>query len=317
MTDKERFEEKTTSYLRELATRSVAVRDMYFYNPEYENIPIDTTRDILLEKANTKVKGLVHKFRSRAFILLSYTCAANCRFCERQDRVGVGLDKQGLLRESDIRDAIAYIEADKGINEVIFSGGDPLTNPKGLEFACNLLESVNHVKIIRIHTKLPMQYPEKVDVGLIERIANLSKTVYVSVHVNHPDELNEVTIPLMKRIRRAGAIMLSQSVFLKGVNDKVDVLHSLFTTLSEIGVRPYYIYHCSKIPTTGRFVMAIEDEIRIMTDLRERLSGIAYPTHAIDLMGAIGKAIIPTNHWDFNPAIVRDYMGRQITLDDF
>lgn len=310
---KEVFQEKITGYLRQLAETSEAVRTMYFFDPEHENIPIDTTRDILAEKSNTLSKGLVNKFGNRVLFLLSYTCAANCRFCERQDRVGVGLDSFGRLHTEDIIEAIEIIAKDTSIHEVIFSGGDPLTNPQGLELACKLLKEIEHVKIVRIHTKFPMQMPEKVDMDLLARLVDTKPTFYFSVHVNHPDELNSITLPVLYRIRKMGYIMISQSVFLKGVNDDVAVLEKLYSTLAENGIRPYYLYHCQEIPTTKRFVIGIEHEVELMTELRQRLSGLAWPQHVVDLQNTTGKVIVPTNHWRNDLSQCFDYFGNTVS----
>lgn len=310
----EHFQQKTTQYINALAQTSQVVKEMYFYNPDYEDMPIDTTRDVLLEKRYSPVKGLVHKFTNRAMLLLSYTCAANCRFCERQDRVGTGLDKLGNLSNSDIDKAANYISAHPEINEVIFSGGDPLLNPSGLLHACKVISEVKHVHIFRLHTKFPMQNPSRVNYALLKEIVKIPPVFYLSLHINHPDEINDITIPVITRIRKMGFIMLSQSVFLKGINDDAGILKRLFQKLSEIGVRPYYIYHCTSIPTTKRFVMEIKDEVRIMSKLREELSGIAFPNHTIDLMGAVGKVIVPTNHWISERTKVTDYNGLEIKL---
>lgn len=309
-----RFQQKLTPYLKELCSRSDAMRKMYVYNDKYENIPVDLDRDILVEKEKTPVKGVVHKFKNRVLFLISYTCFANCRFCERQDRVGVGLDAQGRLNTDQIDGGIEYIRTNSNINEVIFSGGDPLTNPLGLLHAVDALKRIEHVKVIRIHTKAPLQMPNKVNFDVLQQVIESNKTTYLSIHVNHPDELNEITIPLVKNIRSLGYILLSQSVFLKGVNDDEDVLFELFDTLSSIGVRPYYIYHCQSIPTTDRFVMDLNEERRIMTVLRERLSGIAFPNHVIDIQKTTGKVIVPTNHWIGEKNSIRDYDEKEIDL---
>lgn len=313
------FEEKITGYLRELSERSAAVKKMYYYNPELENTPIDVTRDIMLEKRCTQTKGLVHKFNNRVLIMLSYTCAANCRYCERQDRVGVGMDKDGMLTERDIDAIYNYIKQRTNINEVIFSGGDPLTNPKVLCYACFRLSEIKHIKVFRIHTKFPINNPLAVNLDLLEEIIQLRPIFYFSIHVNHPDELNEISIPVIEKIRKLGYIMLSQSVFLNSINNDVDILEHLFTTLSQIGVRPYYIYHCTNIPANKYFVMSIEEEISIMTELRNRLSGIAYPIHVIDLMNAVGKITVPTNHWMTSGVVtgICDFTGKIIDYDNY
>ena len=122
------------------------------------------------------------------------------------------------------------------------------------------------------------------------------------------------TEAVIERLRRTGAILLCQSVFLKGVNDDVDVLFRLFGRLAELGVRPYYIYHCHPIPTTLRFVMRLEDEIAIMSRLRERLSGVAFPQHIFEMRHTTGKLAVPTDHWNVDLKEVRDFNGDVVNV---
>lgn len=310
----DRFAEKTTAHIREAAKSSAALREMYFYDPEHENLPANRDVDLFLEKQLTQTKGLVYKYPGRAIVLLSYTCAANCRYCERQDRVGVGLDAQGRLSDAEIERAAQFVSEHEEITEVIFSGGDPLTHPKGLAYAAKLMADMPHVKILRVHTRFPMQMPEKVDYDLMQQVADLGPTFYLSLHVDHPDELTPETEAAIVRLRKQGAILICQSVFLKGINDDVEVLFQLFNRLAELGVRPYYIYHCHPIPTTMRFVMSLEEEIAVMSRLRERLSGIACPQHIFEMRHTTGKLVVPTDHWDVELVEVRDFDGGVINV---
>ncbi len=310
-----RFAEKTTLHIRSLSATSPAMRAMYDYDPEHENIPADTERDLLLEKVAPPVFGVVRKFDGRLLVLLSYTCAAHCRYCERQDRVGVGLDRRGRLTTGQLDDVIDYIRSDESITEVIASGGDPLTHPRGLEYLFGALREVEHVKVLRIHTRFPLQTPRQVDVDLMGRLATCKTTVFLSLHVDQPDELTPEVVDLIGRFRGQGYILISQSVFLKGVNDDVETLATLFGELFFLGVRPYYIYHCQRIETTARFEMEFDDEIKIMSTLRERLSGLAYPQHVLDLPGARGKVVVPSEHWDFDHSRTRDFDGRELSTD--
>lgn len=314
MTDtvEDRFAEKTTAHIRQLAESSEALREMYFFDAEHEDLPANRDVDLFLEKQLTQTKGLVYKYPGRVIILLSYTCAANCRYCERQDRVGVGLDEQGRLSESEIDRAVQFVSEHKEISEVIFSGGDPLTHPQGLAYAARLMAEIPHVQILRVHTRYPLQLPEKVDYELMQQIADLDTTFYLSLHIDHPDELTQETEAAIVRLRKQGPLLICQSVFLQGINDDVDVLAKLFTRLAELGVRPYYLYHCHPIPTTLRFVMSLEDEIAIMSRLRERLSGIACPQHIFEMRHTTGKLVVPTDHWDVELAEVRDFEGNTI-----
>ena len=310
----DRFAEKTTAHLRDLAMQSPAVRQMYFFDAEHENVPANRDADLFLEKQLTRTKGLVYKYPGRVIVLLSYTCAANCRYCERQDRVGVGLDAEGRLTEPEIRNAVKFVAEHDEITEVIFSGGDPLTHPQGLRLASQLMAEIPHVRILRLHTRYPLQLPDKVDFHLLSEIASLSPTFYLSLHVDHPDELTPETEATIERIRRLGVIMLCQSVFLKGINDDVEVLASLFARLAELGVRPYYLYHCHPIATTMQFVMPLEDEIALMSRLRERLSGIACPQHIFEMRHTTGKLVVPSDHWNVDLENVRDFVGGEYNV---
>jgi lysine 2,3-aminomutase len=312
-----RFSEKMTPFIRELAKKSRAIREMYEFNPNYETIPADTNVDILNEKTSAPVFGTVKKYDGQLLVLLSYTCAANCRYCERQDRVGVGLDAEGRLTEKQIDDVLNYIRSDESIYEVIASGGDPLTSPKGMKYLFDGLKGIEHVKVVRIHTRFPLQYPSKVKMPLMRELVKTKETVYLSLHVDHPDELQPETEAVIKEFKKMGYVLLAQSVFLKGVNDDVEVLKKMFLRLFELGVRPYYIYHGQEVTSTRRFVMSIEDEIAIMTTLRNELSGLAFPQHVIDIPGATGKVVVPSNHWQAKTDSVTDFVGKKISTENW
>ncbi|MFT4242022.1 MAG: radical SAM protein [Acidovorax sp.] len=312
-----RFSEKITPYLKNLAQKSPAIREMYVLDHNREKIGADLSVDILNEKKSTPIWGTVKKYEGQLLVLLSYTCAANCRYCERQDRVGVGLDAEGHLKADHIDKIVDYIRSDSSLYEIIASGGDPLSNPKGLEHLFTRLQTVEHVKVLRIHTRFPVQNPGKVKLELMERLAKSKETVYLSLHIDHPDELQPEIIILIKKFREMGYVLLSQSVFLKGVNDDKAILKSLFSKLFELGVRPYYIYHGQEVTSTKRFVMTLEDEIEIMTQLRNELSGLAFPQHVIDIPGGSGKVVVPSNHWKTDISVVRDFLGTPIRTADW
>lgn len=312
-----RFAEKISPYLVQLSRKSEAIRRMYVFDPKHEDVAFDRDRDILNEKCAAPVFGTVKKYEGQLLVLLSYTCASNCRYCERQDRVGVGLDAYGRLTADKIEAIIDYIERDKSLYEVIASGGDPLTSPLGLRQLFGRLSAVDHVKVLRIHTRFPMQVPHKVDLDLMRELVKAKDTVYLSLHIDHPDELQPETENLIKEFRAMGYVMLCQSVFLKGVNDDKDTLKRMYLRLFELGVRPYYIYHGQEIPTTKHFVMRLEDEMAIMTTLRNELSGLAFPQHVIDIPNASGKVVVPSHHWSADTSIVTDFEGRRVSTHDW
>lgn len=316
MNSADRFAEKTTVHLNQLVKRSPALARIYQYDPAHEDVPVNMGRDILLEKQFSPIKGLVHKFENRVVVLLSYTCVAHCRYCERQDRVGVGLDAEGRLKDEDIRAIVQYVVDNPQVNEVVISGGDPLTHPHGLDLLCGLLADVPTVRIARIHTRVPLQRPDMIDLGLMQSLCEKYTAFYLSIHIDHPDELVPETENIIIKLRRLGFILLAQSVFLRDVNDRVGILERLFTRLSELGVRPYYIYHCQAIPTTMHFVMDIEEEVRIMTELRRKLSGLAFPQHVIDIQHTRGKVVVPTAHWKVDLSQIQDFDGNWLPMTE-
>jgi len=296
------FEEKLTPHLKELAKHSKAIEEMYIAKDEAKII--DTNVDLLNEKVAPPVFGTVQKYPGQILILLSLLCAANCRYCERQDRVG-----DGKLSKEQIDEIIRYLQKNKNIHEVIASGGDPLMNPSGLKYLFSELEKIEHIKVLRIHTRFPLQSPKQVNMELMKELVNRKETVYLILHIDHPDELVPETIELIKEFRKMGYLLLTQSVFLKGVNNNVKVLKELFLKLYRLGVKPYYIYNCQDIQTTKKFIIPIEEEIQIMTQLRHEIPGIAFPQHVIDVPGGFGKVPFPSAHWKAELAILEDYKG--------
>lgn len=309
------FAQKTTRYLDGLMETSPAIRAMYQRNPELENPYANVDVDLLNEKKSSPVAGAVKKYEGQLLVLLSYTCAANCRYCERQDRVGVGLDVDGWLRDKQIKDIISYIKNQPDLYEIIASGGDPLMNPRGLRQLFSELRTIEHIKVARIHTRLPLQNPGKINWALMEELVTTTDAVYLSLHIDHPDELTPEVINIINRLRKTGYILITQTVFLKSINDNKEILKKLFTSLFELGVRPYYIYHGQEVYSTKSFVMSIEDEVKIMTELRNEVSGLAFPQHVIDVPKGTGKVVIPGNHWNFNSKVVRDFTGAEISTD--
>lgn len=284
------------------------LRNHYITPEDIREIAADLDRDILLEKLwnHEPVKWLVHKYESRVLLTISYTCAANCWFCERQDRVWVGLDKKWMVKKEQADEMINYIKNEKSIREVIFSGWDPMLNLQVLEYIVKEIAHLEHLKFIRIHSKKPIQSPngflkEWKDFDCLEKIVSLSKNsehpkqLYFSVHINCIDELFPEVELALKNIDDLWFKMLNQNVFLKWINDDTQSLKDLYEKLSYLWVRPYYIYHCQKLPTTDRYIVPIETERRIMSDLKQKLPWHCVPEHIIDIQWTTWKISVP--HW--------------------
>jgi lysine 2,3-aminomutase len=303
------FAGKTTAYLNALMSRSAAIAAIYGVGDDDRTHPVPRDGNIMGEVTYTPHKGIIQKYPGRAVLMLTYTCAAHCRYCQRQDRVGRGFDAEGRLSRDEIMSAVDWIGSRPGIREVILTGGDPLTYPGGLMFASELLAATSNVQVVRIHTRFPLQYPTKIDFEVMRTLGQLSKPCFVGLHVDHPDELTLEAIEAIQKLRRCGLILRSQTVFLKGVNDSVEALDKLFWSLYGLGVVPEYIYHCVNVESAERFVMKLSDEVRIMSELRQRLSGNAYPHHILNIPGAFGKIPLPVNAWDVDLSSMRDFDG--------
>ena len=283
------MKEKLTPYLKKLAHKESIQKQ---YISESQNSFVDYN-DPLQEDAHEVVKGLIHKYKNRALIKVSYLCAAHCRFCTRIRQIG---NPVGTLSESDVSGIVDYLKVHTEIEDVILSGGDPFFTPKITEVLLSEIAQIKSVKVIRIGTRLPLQSPEsfksKSLTGLLETVNEMSKQkpFYLLLHVNHPDELTDSALAAINVIKyNTQVTLLSQTVFLKGINIDFETLYSLFTGLYFAGVTPYYIYHCDTVRGLEPFVGDIESEIKGMQKLRDSLSGIAYPSYIVDLENGTGK----------------------------
>jgi lysine 2,3-aminomutase len=280
-----------------------------FDNPaiagQYQILPHDIANhferlDPLEEDSHQPVKGLVHKYENRALIKVSYRCAAHCRFCTRIRQIGTADGDLDL--PNDIPDIINYLRQHSEITDVILSGGDPFYTPKQSMELLNELDTIDTIKVIRIGTRLPIHNPQSFKAPLLNVMLTkikemaLKKPFILLLHFAHPDELTPEVLEVVRLLKTTGATLLTQTVFLKGINDDYHTLKRLFESLYWNGVMPYYIYRCDYVQGLEHYVCAMADEIRIMTDLRRDLSGIACPTYIIDVAGK-GKIPVPLGFW--------------------
>lgn len=300
---------KVSNYLGSLAKKSAAVRKQFYPSVEENVCSKDALVDPLLEESHVLVKGLVQKYPRRVLLELTLCCASYCRFCTRRRKV---TDiKNGSLTFEDIDRIVDYLNTYKDINEVIISGGDPLTVPDLLIYTINKLKKMKQLTILRVHTRVPVSNPLLISKKIVKSFSTIKKQAfYVSIHFEHFDELTSKTINAIKKLRKTGAILLSQSVFLKGVNDSVEVLKKLFCGLVEIGVKPYYIYRCDPVVGAEHFIVPFEKEVKIMTKLRGEISGLAYPTYVVDTPNGSGKIPVPLDFWKFDKSGFKDFRSQ-------
>jgi lysine 2,3-aminomutase len=242
--------------------------------------------DPIGDDAHTPVKGIVHRYPDRVLLKPVHVCPVYCRYCFRRERVGPGGE---ALSPAELAAALDYIRARPGIFEVILSGGDPLMlSPRRIAALVGALDAIAHVRVIRVHSRLPVADPEAITPALVGALA-AEKAVYLVVHANHPREITAGVAAAAKRLARAGIGLLAQSVLLKGVNDDADTLDALFRALLAARIKPYYLHHADLAPGTAHFRTDLAAGQRLMRALRGRLSGLAQPTYVLDIPGGHGK----------------------------
>jgi len=247
------------------------------------------TADPIGDDAHAPVEGIVHRYPDRVLLKLVHVCPVYCRFCFRREMVGPGR-RQSLSRAA-LEAALGYIRADPEIWEVILTGGDPLIlSPRRLREVVRALGAIEHVKIIRVHTRVPVAAPDKISAELVRALRVKGKSTYVVLHANHPRELTEKARAACARIVDAGIPMLSQSVLLRGVNDDAESLGALMRAFVENRIKPYYLHHGDLAPGTAHLRTGIDEGQALIRALHGRLSGLCQPTYVLDIPGGHGKS---------------------------
>ncbi len=251
--------------------------------------------DPIGDDAFSPVTGIVHRYPDRVLLKLVHSCPVYCRFCFRREMVGPS--GRGGLNARQREAAYAYIREHPAIWEVILTGGDPLVLPPArLRAAMAALGAIDHVKIVRIHTRVPAVAPERISAAMVAALTVPGKTTYVALHANHPRELTSAARAACARIIDAGIPMLSQSVLLKGVNDDIDTLMALMRAFVECRIKPYYLHHADLAPGTAHLRTSIETGQRLAEELRRRASGLCQPAYMLDIPGGAGKVPIASSH---------------------
>ncbi len=254
---------------------------------ELDDHPLDLS-DPIGDETHAPLKGIVHRYPDRLLLLPVRVCAVYCRFCFRRETVGA--NEAAALTPHELETAINYIRTHKEVWEVILSGGDPLTlSPRRLADIVDALNGIDHVKVIRIHTRIPVVAPERINKELVSALRT-DKPVYVVLHTNHARELTEAALSACDQLTDSGIPVLSQSVLLKGINDNAATLETLFRKLVANRIRPYYLHHADRAPGTAHFRTTVEDGQRIMKELRGRVSGLCLPEYVLDIPGGHGKS---------------------------
>jgi len=276
---------------------------------EESNTAPDEMQDPCGEDSNMPVPGLVHRYPDRVLLLVTDRCASYCRYCTRS-RVVSGAGEQELTM--DLEGAFAYLEKHPEVRDVLLSGGDPLLlSDSKLDAILTRLRQIPTIEFIRIGTRIPIFLPQRITTDLLN-VLKKHHPLWMSVHSNHPKELTQEVRMALGRLADAGIPLGNQSVLLKGVNDRVDTLKSLFHKLLLCRVRPYYLYQCDLISGSAHLRTTIREGQEIMEQLRGHTTGYAVPTYVVDGPGGGGKIPIGPNYivgMADNRVILKNYKG--------
>lgn len=239
-----------------------------------------------LEEQHSVVPGLLHKYSNRALLLVKGGCAVNCRYCFR--RHFPYAENQGTKR--NWQKAMEYIASHPELDEIIFSGGDPLmAKDHELDWLLTQLESIPHIKRLRIHSRLPIVIPARITDTLVARISVSSLQVLLVNHINHANEIDTAFRRAIKSLRMAGVTLLNQSVLLRGVNDNARTLADLSNALFDAGVMPYYLHVLDRVQGAAHFMVSDEEARVIMRELLTLVSGYLVPKLAREIGGEPSK----------------------------
>jgi len=246
-------------------------------------------RDPVGDSGAAVMPGVLRKYESRVLLLISNVCPLHCRFCFRREYPYSSAPAG--LREA-WESAWQYCDRNKGISEVILSGGDPLClDPADLEYFTQRVIAIPHVKTLRIHTRVTIADPGRITPAIIDILASINnvKTCIVVIHANHANELSGECSHLLTRIKATGALLLNQSVLLRGINDNVAELRSLSTALLDHGILPYYLHQLDRVRGAWHFEVEEERGKEILRELREKLPGYAVPRYVREVAGEKSK----------------------------
>jgi lysine 2,3-aminomutase len=282
------------------------------YYMDLSDDPLDEEGDIPLGGPRT----IIHRYPDRVLLSVSNECAMYCRFCTRKRKVG---DDQKNPSMEDIRKGIEYVASHEDIRDVLISGGDPLLIPTHrLDEILGKLKEIEHLGILRIGTRVPCTWPQKIieDKELIDVLKkHTPKTIkepqiYINTHFNHPNEITKESYQAVKILRELGIPLGNQTVLLKGVNDDMDVMRSLVHGLGSMGVRPYYLYYADLVQGTGHFRTEVYKGKEICRSLCGNTTGFLRPVYVIDAHGGRGKVPVDLG---FSDGISEDKKGGTFT----
>ncbi|XQW86916.1 EF-P beta-lysylation protein EpmB [Thalassotalea piscium] len=242
-----------------------------------------------LEEHDTVAEGLLHKYKHRVLMIVKAGCAVNCRYCFRRHFPY----QDNSPNKQRWQAALDYIKQHNEITEVIFSGGDPLmASDEHLHWLIHQIEAINHVKRLRIHTRLPVVIPQRVTTDLVNMLTHTRLKATMVLHINHPNEIDLPFITAINQLTTARIPLFCQSVLLKGVNDSAEVLCQLSEQLFDNGIQPYYLHMFDKVQGAAHFEIEEERAIHIVKQMMATLPGFLMPKLVREMPGEANKTPI-------------------------
>ena len=242
-----------------------------------------------LEEQHSPAPNILHKYQNRLLFMIKNSCAINCRYCFRRhfpyDEVKSGKQiwQQGL----------DYIAAHKEIEEVIFSGGDPLmAKDAELDWLITQLEQIPHIQTLRIHSRLPVVIPNRITETLCQRLLQSRLHIVLVTHINHANEIDEIFAQKMQMLKQANVVLLNQAVLLKGVNNQAECLKQLSHKLFSIGILPYYLHLLDRVEGASHFFIEDAEALTIYRELQKITSGYLVPKLAREIGGEPNKTLV-------------------------
>jgi lysine 2,3-aminomutase len=263
----------------------------------------------LNEEDDMPVPELVHRYPDRVLLMVNNQCPIICRFCTRKRKIGFS----GIVSRETLRKGIEYIRNNPAVRDVVLSGGDPLLVPdKELDRILSELRAIPHLEIIRIGTRVPGTLPQRITENLCALLKKYHP-LYFNIHFNHPSEITPEVEKACNMLADAGIPLGSQTVLLKGVNDEVEIMKTLFQRLLRLRIKPYYIYQADMTLGTDHFRTSVQKGLEIINGLQGHTSGMGVPYFVIDTPGGGGKVrLLPNSVVSFTDkeVIVKNFEGK-------
>ena len=279
----------TPTMLEAMASPDDPIGRQFLPSAKELNVGQGEDPDPIGDVRHSPIAGVVHRYPDRALLMPVHVCSVYCRFCFRREAVG---GQEAALSSAKLEAALAYLEGQPSIWEVILTGGDPMVlSPRRLGDIITTLDAMPHVGVIRIHTRVPLVSPERVNDRMLAALKT-NTAVFVAIHTNHANEFTPEGKAALRRLSDSGIPLLSQTVLLRGVNDTSEQLEALMRALVENRVRPYYLHHLDMAQGVGHFHVPIARGRALLRGMRGKLSGLCQPTYMLDLPGGHGKVPI-------------------------